>query len=791
MAESLPPPYLLYENATYEYCFVLPPKVNSAGIWENATNPSKIFSYSLPFMEMQFVMVFLINHLVYTILRSIGITLFASQMFAGLIMVLMLKQEKLMGIFHNQKLGIQIMDTASLFGFTLFFFLTGVKMDIKSAFRPTKRSLGIGIVSLLSPILVGGALQVTFRQPNEPEKLQTERLIGTLIEGLTSFSVIACLLAELKILNTELGRLALSSSAVGDFSTLFLVRIITFSRHFASSPLLVLVQGVTTCCFIALLFFVFRPLMYWVIKRTPNGEPVAEVYITAIMMAAVGCAVLTHWTDRSPLIGAFLFGLAVPDGPPLGSALIDKFECFTNGLFLSVYVASSTMRVRLQKWWSDPTHVKFSAIFAISTFFAKLIPCCIGSFLNFMPFRDALAFGLIMSSKGIVQLSHICTFRDNKIISQTVFTAMLSCILVNATIVPPLVRFLYDSDSRKYASYEQRNLMHLKPNVELRVLACVHTPDNVPAMICLLDLTCSTKESPNAVYVIHLIELRGRNSPVFIAHHNQETSTVASSFFENIIPFYEYEGNNWDLVTVKAFTAITPPKLMHDDICTMALDKQTSFIILPFHRKWSIDGSLEEENNVVRNLNCKILDQAPCSVGILIDRGRIQKLLKQSSSSSFSIGMLFLGGKDDREALTLAKRMARDPRVKLTVIHLIACQDCRNVVYWDTVLDTEMLKDVKQNNGVLGNGCDIMYVEEVSNCGAQTIKLIRSIANDYDLIIVGRRYGVESILLAGLSEWSEFPDLGVIGDLFASTDLDSRVSVLVVQQQQCINVNIH
>ncbi|MBA0853382.1 hypothetical protein Goshw_016637, partial [Gossypium schwendimanii] len=749
----------LHENATYEFCFVLPSKVNSAGIWENTTDPFIIFNYSLPFLELQ----------------------------AGFIMVPIFKQEQMARIFQHQELGIQIIDTASLFGFTLFFFLTGVKMDINSAFRITKRSLGIGIVSLLSPILVGVAVHETFKQHNEPQQVTTERLIETMIEALTSFSVIACLLAELKILNTELGRLALSSAAIGDLSTLVLVRIITFSRHFASSPLLVLVRGVTMCCFVALLFFVFRPLMYWVIKRTPNGGPIAEVYITATMMAAVGSAVLTHWSDRSPLIGAFLFGLAVPDGPPLGSALIDKFECFTNGLFLSVYVTSSTMRVRLQNWLSDPSHIKFSTIFSIATFFAKLIPCCICSFLNFMPFKDALAFGLIMSSKGIVQLSHICTFRDNKIISQRVFTTMIFGVLANATIVPLLVRFLYDPNSRKYRSYETRNLMHLKPDTELRILVCVHTSDNVPAMIYLLDHSCPTKESPNVIYVLHLIELKGRNSPVFIAHHNQETSTAASSFFENIIPFYEYEGNNWDSVTVNAFTTITPLKLMHDDICAMALDKQTSFIILPFHRKWSIDGSLEEENNMVKNLNCNILDQAPCSIGILIDRGRIQKLMKpSSSSSSFSIGMLFLGGNDDREALTLAKRMARDPRVKLTVIHLIAYQDCKNDVYWDTVLDIEMLKDVKQNNGVLGNGCNIKYVEEVSNCGAQTIKLIRSIANGYDLMIVGRRYGVESILLTGLSEWSEFPDLGVVGDLFASMDLDSRVSVLVVQQQKCI-----
>ncbi|KAG4132134.1 hypothetical protein ERO13_D08G013500v2 [Gossypium hirsutum] len=778
-----PLPFLLYENETYEYCIVLPPKVNSAGIWENEASPLVIFNYSLPLLEMQVVLTFVITHVIYTILRPLGITLFASQMFAGITMSPMMNLQAFRSTFFNKESSIEVIDTVSMFGFALFLFLTGVKMDMKLALRTTKRSVGIGVVSLLSSILVGAAINETFKQPNETEQVKTERLIGTVIEALTSFSVIACLLAELKILNTELGRLALTSAAVGDLSTMFLVHVMSLSRNFTASPLLVIERVVIMFCFITLIIFVFRPLMYWVIKRTPDGGPVAEVYITATMMVALGCAVFTHWTDRSPLIGAFLFGLAVPDGPPLGSALIDKFECFINAFFLSIYVIASTLRANFGNMLSDPSHVKFFTFFFSMTFLAKLIPCCIGSFLNFMPFRDSLAFGLVMSSKGIVQLSHYSTFRDNQVLSETVFTAMVIAILVNATIIPILVRFLYDPDSRKYAAYEQRNIMHLKPDAELRILACVHTSDNVPAMINLLDLTCPTRESPNVVYVLHLIELMARNSPVFIAHHNHESSTTTTKSFEKIIPFYRYEGNNWGLVTVNAFTVITPRKLMHEDICTMALDKQTSFIILPFHRKWSIDGSLEEENNVVRNLNCTVLDQAPCSVGILIDRGRRQKPMKPSSPSSCSIGMLFLGGKDDREALMLAKRMARGPRVKLTVTRLIEYQDCSNVVDWDTVLDTEMLKDVKQNNGVLGNGYDITYVEEVLHCGSQTIKLVRSIANDYDLMIVGRQYGVESVLLAGLSEWSEFPELGIVGDLFASMDLNSRVSILVVQQQ--------
>ncbi|GMJ00776.1 cation/H+ exchanger 4 [Hibiscus trionum] len=142
--------------------------------------------------------------------------------------------------------------------------------------------------------------------------------------------------------------------------------------------------------------------------------------------------------------------------------------------------------------------------------------------------------------------------------------------------------------------------------------------------------------------------------------------------------------------------------------------------------------------------------------------------------------MLFLGGKDDREALTLAKRMVCDPRVNLTVIRISAHRGYINLLDWDTKLDVEILKDIRQND--VSNGCNITYIEQVSKHGPQTTKIIRSLMGDYDLIIIGRRYGVDSLQTTGLSEWSEIPELGVMRDILSSTDLDCRATVLVVQQ---------
>ncbi|GAB4828631.1 hypothetical protein Ancab_018296 [Ancistrocladus abbreviatus] len=76
----------------------------------------------------------------------------------------------------------------------------------------------------------------------------------------------------------------------------------------------------------------------------------------------------------------------------------------------------------------------------------------------------------------------------------------------------------------------------------------------------------------------------------------------------------------------------------------------------------------------------------------------------------------------------------------------------------------------------------IVYVEKVSNSGAETVSLLREMEYDYDLCVVGRGQSVLSPLTAGLAEWCECPELGAIGDVLVTSDFAAHVSVLVVKQ---------
>ncbi|GJN39823.1 hypothetical protein PR202_gb28966 [Eleusine coracana subsp. coracana] len=78
----------------------------------------------------------------------------------------------------------------------------------------------------------------------------------------------------------------------------------------------------------------------------------------------------------------------------------------------------------------------------------------------------------------------------------------------------------------------------------------------------------------------------------------------------------------------------------------------------------------------------------------------------------------------------------------------------------------------------------VTYVEDVVNGSDEMVGVIRRTSTEFNLLVVGRRAdSAESPLTAGISDWSEHMELGVLGDLLTSTDFGCRVSTLVVQQQ--------
>lgn len=375
-------------------------------------------------------------------------------------------------------------------------------------------------------------------------------------------------------------------------------------------------------------------------------------------------------------------------------------------------------------------------------------------------------------------------------LSQATNTFLMIYVLLNAGILPTIVKALYDP-KRKYIGYVKRNIMHLKSNSDLKILTCLHKPDNISGAISLLRLLSLPVNHENkdrgviAVTVLHLVKLAGRAFPVMIPHDRRSKPRLhQNSYIQTMmLAFTEFQQENWGSTTVSSFTAYSHEHVMHQDICNLALDHLTSMIIIPSGRKWSPDGVYESDDMMIRRVNASLLDRAPCSIGILNDRGYHKGNLKNKKRTNgiVNVGVIFIGGKDDREALSLAKWMRQNPRVRLTVIRFVSGEEPVKFKNWDYLVDDEVLSDLKETYSSADN---FSYREKIVNGGPAVATTVRLVAEDYELMIVGRDHDDEVLDFLGLAEWMEIPELGIIGDLLASKDLRTRVSVLVVQQQQ-------
>ncbi|XP_023550239.1 cation/H(+) antiporter 4-like [Cucurbita pepo subsp. pepo] len=771
-------------------CMSFPPKASSNGIWDYVSGSSDTLRSSpLPLLECQMLIIFIIVTILHFLLHVFGIPVFVSQMIAGLILGSSWKgysnsfdnfKEYLFPIASQDILGL-----LSGFGYTLFIFLVGVRMDLNAVKKSGKQPLIGGVLSVVISAIIGSIAAFSLaRVDNRGELINMEFIAAA--QSFTSFAVVHYLLDHLKILNSEVGRIALSTTIVADLTSLSISFIATFIRSVQIHGVLKASMSFTsTIGSIVFVLFIFRPAMLRIARSTPNGRPVNDVYI-GIIVLLVFVSVSTHITiGRSAYSAPFILGLVVPEGPPLGTSLVNRLDGIITSVFVPLFVTINVMKADLSFLSYSTTFLARSMIVIIMTTVAKMI-ASVGTSLYFnMSSYDALAFGFIMSSKGIIELVGSSFFYDSKALTGQTYSVMVIDILFFSTLVPMLVKYVYNP-SRKYTHYKRKNILNLKLDAELRILGCFHTQEDVSVLLNLLHALYPTEESPVLLYTLHLVELVGRSSPVFISHelHEQKGSSE-EMISDNILQMLRKYGRS-NVVSIEAFTAIVPKRLMHDDICTVAINKLTSLVILPFHRRWTREGIVESEDNAIRALNCHVLELAPCSVGILIDRGYLSSYhsFEHSNTSLLQVAMVFIGGQDDREAFSLARRMIKEMNTaQLTVIRLLAEDD--SISHWETVLDTELLNDVRYS---FVGGKAVRYVEMQADEGSNTAAIIRSIGDSYDLVIVGRRGGVESPQTSGLMEWNEFPELGIIGDMLASADFHCKASTLVIQQQQQCSV---
>ncbi|KAL3524023.1 hypothetical protein ACH5RR_016857 [Cinchona calisaya] len=751
-----------------------PHKISSYGCWTKQ-NP---LHYTTPLLLLQLSVVSLTSMLIDICIKPLGQCTIVSQIFGGIIFgPSLLGHEAVVGAILFPPRGRIIFETFATFGLMFFLFTIGVKMDPKLMVRPGWKPMILGLSAMLTTLIF--ALPLTFALKHyvslDPDLAKSLPIIAA-SQCILSFNNVASVLSELKMLQSDLGRLAISAAMFCDLIGIcFMAISCAFLQTSGDNPLISVLEILVFGVFVLVAIFIIRPLIFRSMRRIPEGKSPGEAHITAIFTTLLVVGFVSEVIGQHFVFGPMVVGLVLPEGPPLGAALTSKLDIPVGKILYPAFLTASGLKtdvfsVHFQYFWILGLIVLVSSI-------VKILAVMLPAYYMNMTLQESLVLGMMMTAKGLSELVLYNLLLDIEVLKAESFALCVISVIVVTAILTPLIKLLYDPYRRRIP-LKRRTIQHSKRDAELRILTCIHNQENVPTIVNLLEASNATEESPITVIAVLLVELVGRANPMLIAHQSHRMLQPSSSRSGRIInALRQYELCNETCVTIQSFSSISQFETMHEDICRVALDQNTNIIILPFHKHWEIDGSIGSINRAIQGMNSKVIEKAPCSVAIFVDR----QILHGTGSilngqSSFHVAAIFIGGADDAESLCYAARMVMHPNVSLTVFRflLLGSENSR-----ERKFDNNLVEEIRHAN--IGNE-RFVYQEEIVRDGVGLAASVKGLGSRFDLILVGRSHQ-DSPLLVGLGDWIDCPELGVIGDVLAEPDIERTASILVVQQQ--------
>jgi Kef-type K+ transport system membrane component KefB len=332
----------------------------------------------------------------------------------------------------------------SQLGVVLYMFLVGIELDT-DVFRGQIRSTAaISLTSILVPFALGVWLAAWLYPelaPNGVKYLHFALFVGVAM-SITAFPVLARILTDRGMSTTPLGRLSLTCAAVDDVTAwcllAFVVGIVQSGDGREWLP------AVLTVVFIVFMFIAVRPLVVTLANRSTDrqGEQ------TAIAMALVGAllsALATEAIGVHAIFGAFLLGAVIPHNSRLATVLRERVEYPVTILLLPAFFAFAGMRTEIGLLDSAHAWLICGAIIVIATggkFGAGMLAARVVGH----DWRHAAGLGILMNTRGLMELIVLNVGLDLGIISPALFTMMVLMALVTTMATTPSLAALQRSE---------------------------------------------------------------------------------------------------------------------------------------------------------------------------------------------------------------------------------------------------------------------------------------------------------------------------------------------------------
>lgn len=531
--------------------------------------------------------------------------------------------------------------TAQL-GLVLFMFVIGMEFD-PTLLRGRARVAALSAASsVLVPFLAGIGLGYALHGDFAPEGVGIwpfSLFLGAAM-CVTAFPVLARILSEHGLTRTELGALTMTAAAANDVAAWCILAFVVGVLQ-AGGALAAVFTTFYAGIFVAVMLLVVRPFMARLLGRFTTRHGISRTGMALLMILLFVSALISHAIGVHALFGAFVFGATVPRDQRLLRGLTLRIEDVVVLVFLPLFFAATGLRTEIGLIQGPEMWTWCAVIVGIATV-SKIVGSAVPARLGGFPLRESLTFGMLMNTRGLMELILLEIGRSLGILPPVLFTMFVLMAVTTTLMTTPLVRLLYPRArviAARAAAQATAN-HNAQPPVTApasAVLTCISDPRSA---VGLGQITAALALGDDSrAYALTLTSIQDRST----YFPDIETSTQPVEEPSSLLA-HQTARAGVAISVLDSFPSADPGH----DICEVARLKKVDMVVVGTHRP--LLG-----HAVLGGPLVTIAREFEGDLAVLLDRGleRLRRVL------------VVRGGPHSAAVDRTAERLSRDPRIRL------------------------------------------------------------------------------------------------------------------------------
>jgi Kef-type K+ transport system membrane component KefB len=329
-------------------------------------------------------------------------------------------------------------------------FLVGLELNLPELRNKAHAAVAISHASILLPFVLGSALALWIYPlvSSADVAFTSFALFMGAAMAITAFPVLARILTDQNVDKTELGIIALSCAATDDVTAWCLLAFVIGMAEAQLADALFVVSG--AAIYLGIMLLLVRPLAHRFLARW-QGRDLPSWILPAVLVAVMISGLTTKTIGIHTLFGGFIMGVVLSSDERLSEMLRAKLHDLATILLLPAFFAITGLRTQISLLNSYEDWVLTALIILVATA-GKFGGTLIAARMTGMNWRDSSILGVLMNTRGLMELIALNIGLEIGVISPRLFAMMVIMALVTTLITAPLLHLLWGPEYRQARS---------------------------------------------------------------------------------------------------------------------------------------------------------------------------------------------------------------------------------------------------------------------------------------------------------------------------------------------------